>query len=127
MALTSRCGPGNVRLAGAKRSVPRVPSSHLRGTLRFAPAARRPAGQCIRSASGLQPPSRPEPALRRGVVRIEWARLVARPGRQKGWGVRTGYFDCFSGISGDMTLAALVDAGVDREAIRSAVASLGLD
>jgi uncharacterized protein (TIGR00299 family) protein len=40
--------------------------------------------------------------------------------------VRIGYFDCFSGISGDMTLGALVDAGVDRGAIQSAVASLGL-
>jgi len=40
--------------------------------------------------------------------------------------VRLGYFDCFSGIAGDMTLAALVDAGVDRHAIQQAVASLGL-
>ncbi len=44
----------------------------------------------------------------------------------KGKGVRLGYFDCFSGIAGDMTLAALVDAGVDRHAIQQAVASLGL-
>ncbi|HKI21119.1 MAG TPA: nickel pincer cofactor biosynthesis protein LarC, partial [Isosphaeraceae bacterium] len=35
-------------------------------------------------------------------------------------------FDCFSGIAGDMTLAALVDAGVDRRSIQEAVASLGL-
>jgi uncharacterized protein (TIGR00299 family) protein len=40
--------------------------------------------------------------------------------------VRVGYFDCFSGISGDMTLGALVDAGVDRKAIEQAVASLDL-
>jgi uncharacterized protein (TIGR00299 family) protein len=41
-------------------------------------------------------------------------------------GVRLAYFDCFSGIAGDMTLAALVDAGVEARAIQEAVASLGL-
>ncbi len=44
----------------------------------------------------------------------------------RGRGVRIGYFECFSGISGDMTLGALVDAGVDAGAIRRAVESLGL-
>ena len=41
--------------------------------------------------------------------------------RRGGLRVRIGYFDCFSGISGDMTLGALVDAGVDPGAIQSAV------
>jgi uncharacterized protein (TIGR00299 family) protein len=36
------------------------------------------------------------------------------------------HFDCFSGISGDMTLGALFDAGVDVETVRAAVASLEL-
>ncbi|MEM6472875.1 MAG: nickel pincer cofactor biosynthesis protein LarC [Planctomycetota bacterium] len=36
------------------------------------------------------------------------------------------YFDCLSGISGDMTLAALIDLGADCEAIESAVQSMGL-
>jgi uncharacterized protein (TIGR00299 family) protein len=40
--------------------------------------------------------------------------------------VRIAYFDCFSGISGDMTLGALVDAGVDPCAIQEAVGHLGL-
>jgi len=36
------------------------------------------------------------------------------------------YFDCFSGISGDMTLGALVDAGVSIDALRAELAKLGL-
>jgi pyridinium-3,5-bisthiocarboxylic acid mononucleotide nickel chelatase len=36
------------------------------------------------------------------------------------------YFDCFSGISGDMTLGALVDAGVSIDALRAELAKLDL-
>jgi uncharacterized protein (TIGR00299 family) protein len=40
--------------------------------------------------------------------------------------MRTAYLDCASGISGDMTLAALVDAGANLAAIQSGIDSLGL-
>ena len=40
--------------------------------------------------------------------------------------MRIAYFDCASGISGDMTLAALVDAGADLEAVQTGIDSLGL-
>jgi uncharacterized protein (TIGR00299 family) protein len=36
------------------------------------------------------------------------------------------YFDCFAGISGDMTLGALIDAGADRALLDATVEALGL-
>src|SRR5437763_17077063 len=36
------------------------------------------------------------------------------------------YFDCFSGISGDMTLGALIDCGADRAVLDAAVEALRL-
>jgi len=40
--------------------------------------------------------------------------------------MRTLHFDCFAGISGDMTLGALVDLGVDPEQLRTELNKLGL-
>ena len=40
--------------------------------------------------------------------------------------MKVAYLDCASGISGDMTLGALVDAGVELAAIQAGIDSLGL-
>ena len=40
--------------------------------------------------------------------------------------MKIAYFDCLSGISGDMTLGALVDAGVDLAALQAGIDSLRL-
>src|SRR5574341_593876 len=41
--------------------------------------------------------------------------------------MRIGYFDCFSGVSGDMVLGALVDAGLPAAELQGAIAALGLE
>ena len=40
--------------------------------------------------------------------------------------MRIGYFDCFSGVSGDMILGALVDAGLALERLQAGIAALGV-
>ncbi len=40
---------------------------------------------------------------------------------------RIAYFDCFSGVAGDMTLGALIDAGVELEAITTPLGKLPLE
>ena len=40
--------------------------------------------------------------------------------------MRIAYLDCFSGISGDMVLGALIDAGVAPEIFEHAVESLNI-
>ena len=40
--------------------------------------------------------------------------------------MRTLYFDCFSGISGDMSIGALIDAGASFEVLRTQLATLPL-
>jgi hypothetical protein len=61
-------------------------------------------------------------------VRLESLTYTWRCQAQGGDGnMRVAHFDCFSGISGDMTLAALLDLGVPTEPVFAGIASLGLN
>src|ERR1700680_3314585 len=41
--------------------------------------------------------------------------------------MRTLYFDCFSGISGDMTIGALLDLGLDFDYLKTELKKLAVD
>src|SRR5262245_32571486 len=41
--------------------------------------------------------------------------------------MKTLYFDCFSGIAGDMTIGALLDLGLDLEYLKTELAKLSLE
>ena len=41
--------------------------------------------------------------------------------------MRTLYYDCFAGLSGDMNLGAMIDLGVDIEHLKAELSKLGLD
>jgi len=41
--------------------------------------------------------------------------------------VRVAYLDCFSGVSGDMLLGAMLDAGLPLDDLRAALSTLPLD
>src|SRR5438270_13428934 len=41
--------------------------------------------------------------------------------------MRIAYLDCFAGISGDMFLGALIDAGLDPKILQETVAALNLN
>ncbi len=45
----------------------------------------------------------------------------------QGENMKIAYFDCFSGVSGDMTLGALVDVGVEPGALKAELSKLKLD
>src|SRR5919204_544930 len=59
-------------------------------------------------------------------LRRDRSRARGRGSAAAGLLMRTLYFDCFAGISGDMTLGALVGAGVDAFALKEHLSLLDL-
>ncbi len=63
-------------------------------------------------------------------MRVAWAPPFAthdpRAPARNAARMKIAYLDCASGISGDMTLGALVDAGVDLDALNAGIQTLGL-
>ena len=45
----------------------------------------------------------------------------------RGRGPRVVWFNCQAGVAGDMTLAALIDAGADPEVVAQTIGGLGVD
>ena len=41
--------------------------------------------------------------------------------------IRSAWFNCHAGVAGDMTLAALIDAGADTDMVANTIAGLGVD
>jgi pyridinium-3,5-bisthiocarboxylic acid mononucleotide nickel chelatase len=48
-------------------------------------------------------------------------------GEARSTGRRLAWFNCQAGVAGDMTMAALVDAGADPDVVASTIAGLGVD